>query len=122
MTDPTHPTDETVDGLHRLDSPIVIRPAPVDAVRPWRWTTATITIAALVLAAINAPAIAGWFDELTPGPISEPLRAPIAGWTAGAARLRLDQPRVWLRQRWSAAQDLRFGSEQPGQKGAAAGR
>ena len=122
MTDSPHPTAETVDGHHRLDTPVAIRPAPIDARRPWRWTTGTIAVAALTLAAVNAPAVGGWFDELTPGPLSEPLRAPIAGWTAATDRLGLDVPRAWLRRRWTAAQDLRFGKEQPGQKGAAAGR
>lgn len=122
MIDATHPTDETVDGHDRLDTPVVVRPAPVDKRRPWRWTTGTIAVAALFLAVLNAPAAGGWFDELTPGPLSEPLRGPIAGWTAAAERLGLNTPRNWLRRRWTAAQGLRFGSEQPGQKGAAAGR
>ena len=122
MTDATHPTDETIDGRHRLDSSVVIRPAPVDTHHPWRWTTGAIAVAALILAALNAPAVGSWFDELAPGRLSEPLRAPVAGWTGAAEDLRLNDPRAWLRARWTAAQDLRFGNEQPGQKGAAAGR
>jgi len=122
MTDAAHPTNETIDGRHRLDSPVVIRPSPVDKRQPWRWTTGTIAVAALILAAFNAPAVGGWFDALSPGPLSEPLRGPIAGWTAATERLGLNAPRGWLRRRWTAAQDLRFGNEQPGQKGAAAGR
>lgn len=113
-----HDHDSPADH-HRLDTPVTVAPAPVDSVRPWRWTTGTIAAAALFLAVFNAHAIGGWFDELTPGPLTAPLGRPVAGWTAATAGL--DRPRRWLRAQWLAAQARRFGHEQPGQQGAAAG-
>ena len=116
-----HPTGEAPHGRHRLDTPVNVPPAEVDARRPQRWTSAALAAATAFLALANAHAIGEWFDELTPSPLTEPLRAPIGRWTQATASLGLDAPRVWLRTRWQAARARRFNTEHPGQQGAAAG-
>ena len=57
-----------------------------------------------------------WFDELTPGPATEPLRVPVERWSAATARL--DAPRASMRAVWERLKAARFGAEQPGQQGA----
>lgn len=105
--------------IAEVGSPVVVPADPVDAVRPWRWMTQVIGIATLFLAVFNAHAIGGWFDELPPARLTEPLRQPIARWTAMTVRLGLDTPRAAVRSRWEAAQAARFGDEQPGEDGSA---
>lgn len=104
-----------------VGSPVLIAPDPVDAVRPWRWTTGVIATATALLLVLNGHSAGDWFDELTPGAITEPLRAPIGGWTGTTARAGLDAPRARLHALWGRARALRFGSEQPGERGAAEG-
>lgn len=104
-----------------VGSPVLVTPDAVDAARPWRWTTGVIATATALLLLFNAHAAGEWFDELTPGPTTEPLRAPITGWTAGTARVGLDAPRARLHAAWGRVKELRFGSEQPGERGSAVG-
>ena len=103
-----------------VGSPVLIAPDPVDAARPWRWTSTVIAVATAVLFVFNAHAIGDWFDELTPSAKTEPLRAPIAGWTERTARAGLDTPRGRLHGAWERVRAARFGNEQPGERGAAA--
>ena len=105
--------------LADIGSPVLLPPDPLDAVRPWRWTTATIAMAAAVLLAFNAHAAQAWFDDLTPSAASERLRAPIAALTRATAAL--DGPRARLARLWDRTRAARFGQEQPGEQGAAAG-
>ncbi len=105
--------------IAEVGSPVQVPPDPVDAFRPWTWMTGVIATATLFLAVFNAHAIGGWFDELPPSPLTEPLRRPIAQWAATTARLGLDAPRAAVRSRWEAAQAARFGGESPGENGAA---
>jgi hypothetical protein len=104
--------------IAEVGTPVAVDPDPVDRVRPWRWATVTIATATLFLALTNAHAVQGWFDERPPGSITEPLRAPIHAWSTLTGRLGLDAPRAMLRQRWQAAETMRFGKEQPGEAGA----
>jgi hypothetical protein len=104
--------------IAEVGTPVAVAPDPVDTASPWRWTTTAIAVAALFLTLTNAHAIQGWFDERPPGSITEPLRAPIRGWSALTARAGLDAPRAALRRRWQAAEAMRFGKERPGEAGA----
>jgi hypothetical protein len=101
-----------------VGSPVLVSPDPVDAAAPWRWTTGVIASAALLLAVLNAHAIGAWFDDLVPGPATEPLRAPIGRWTAVTQAHGLDTLRTVLRSGWENVRDARFANEQPGQQGA----
>lgn len=105
--------------LAAIGSPVLLPPDAVDAARPWRWTTVAIAVAVAVLIAFNAHAAQAWFDELTPGPASEPLRAPIAALTRATAPF--DGARARLAGLWDRARAARFGHEQPGEQGATAG-
>ncbi len=107
--------------IAEVGTPVAVAPDPVDTVRPWRWATVTIAVATSFLMLTNAHAIQSWFDERPPGSITEPLRAPIRGWSALTARAGLDAPRAALRRRWQAAEAARFGKEQPGEGGSEAG-
>lgn len=104
-----------------VGSPVLLTPDAADQDRPWRWTTLTIALCAALLLLVNAHAIGEWFDALTPGPLTEPLRRPVERWTSATAAAGLDAPRAALHRRWERLRDLRFGTEQPGQRGAAAG-
>lgn len=97
---------------------MLVTPDPIDGRRPWRWTTGVIATATAVLLLFNAHSAGEWFDELTPGPATEPLRAPVTRLTGTTARL--DGPRARLHAAWERVRGLRFGSEQPGERGAAA--
>ena len=103
-----------------VGSPVLITPDPVDAARPWRWTSTVIAVATALLFVLNAHAIGDWFDELTPGTTTEPLRAPIGDWTERTERAGLDTPRARLHAVWERVRAARFGNEQPGERGAAA--
>ena len=105
--------------IAEVGAPTLLPPDPVDARRAGRWTSVTILVAATCLALFNAQAIGGWLDEMAPGPLNAPLRAPVAAWVARTHPL--DAPRAGLRAWWLHARAARFGREQPGQQGAAAG-
>lgn len=107
-------------SIAEIGSPVLVTPDPVDARGPWRWMTGVIATATAVLLFFNAHAIGDWFDELTPGPSTEPLRAPITSWTGRTARL--DAPRAGLHATWERVRAARFGGEEPGERGAAAGQ
>ena len=107
-------------SIAEVGSPVLITPAAIDAERPWRWTTTAILVAAALLLAFNAHSVGEWLDELTPGPTTEPLRAPITGWTGATQRRGLDGPRAALHAGWERVRAARFGDEQPGARGAAA--
>ena len=77
-----------------VGSPVLVPHAAIDERHPRRWTSATIVVAAALLALFNAPAIGAWFDDLPPRGATEPLRA-----------------------RWKAAQAARFDNERPGERG-----
>lgn len=100
-----------------VGSPVLVPHAAIDERHPRRWTSATIVVAAALLALFNAPAIGAWFDDLPPRGATEPLRAPIARWATMTAGRSLDAPRAWLRARWKAAQAARFDNERPGERG-----
>lgn len=106
-------------SIAEVGAPTVLPPDPVDARRPGWWTSVTIAVAALSLALCNAQAIGGWVDEMTPGPLNTPLRAPVAAWVARVQRL--DTPRARVRGWWQRARAARFGTEQPSEQGASAG-
>lgn len=101
-----------------IGSPVLVTPDPVDDRAPLRWTTGVIAGATVLLAVLNAHAVGAWFDELTPGPASEPLRAPVGYWTGTTQAHGLDAPRALLRSGWEKVRGARFGREQPGQPGA----
>jgi len=105
--------------IAEIGSPVAVLPAAIDRRHPWRWTTTSLALAALLLALAEGPAIAGWVDDLPPGPVAAALQRPAQAWAGITARARLDMPAAWLRQRWKAAQQARFGSEAPGEAGAA---
>ncbi len=106
-------------SIAEVGAPTLLTPDPVDTRRAGRWTGVTITVAALSLALCNAQAIGGWVDEITPGPLNMPLRAPVAAWVVRVERL--DTPRARVRVWWQRARAARFGAEQPGEQGATAG-
>jgi hypothetical protein len=106
-------------AIAEVGSPVLLPPDPADTHAPWRWTTGVIAAATLLLGVLNAHAIGEWFDELTPGPVSEPLRAPVGYWTGATAARGLDAPRAALRRGWEGVRAARFGKEQPGEQGAA---
>lgn len=105
--------------IAEVGSPVLLPADPVDTARPLGWATVAGLFATATLALANAPALSGWFDELTPTPLSERLRAPVEWWGRTTSSLTLDQPRRALRARWKAAQAARFGKERPGEQGAA---
>ncbi len=121
MTDPAHPTGEAPHGEHQLDSPVSLPPGPSERRNGWRWTTVAIATATLALAAFDAPALQGWFDELPASPLTEPLRAPIARLDAATAAAGIDRPVRWLHDRWQALRAARFGGEESGEHGEDAG-
>ena len=104
-----------------VGSPVLITPNAVDAVRPWRWTTGVIATATAVLLVLNAHSAGDWFEELTPGPMTEPLRGPVLGWAGRTEAAGLDAPRARLHALWGRVRKARFGGEEPGERGAAQG-
>lgn len=105
--------------IAEIGSPVALPPAPIDRRRPWRWTTTSLAVATLLLALGDGPAMTGWANDLPPGPVAAALREPLAAWADGTARWHLDAPGTWLRQQWLQARKARFGSETPGEAGAA---
>lgn len=105
--------------IAEIGSPVALPPAPVDRRRPWGWTTTSIVLAAVLLALAEGGAMADWADDLPPGPVAAALQPPVHRWADLTAREHLNGPAAWLRQRWKAAQKARFGSEEPGEAGAA---
>lgn len=108
-------------SIAEVGSPVLIAPAAIDGVRPWRWMTGVIAVASAVLLLGNAPTGDDWLGEFPPNRLTQTLRGPVAGWTAATRRLALDRPHAALHAGWKRVRGLRFGSEQPGEKGAAAG-
>ena len=106
-------------AIAEVGSPVLIAPAPVDALSPWRWMTGVIAAATLVLLVFNARTIDDWAGELAPNRLTALLRGPTAAWAA--ATDRLDAPRARLHATWTRVRAARFGKEQPGEQGAAAG-
>ncbi|WP_010544089.1 hypothetical protein [Sphingomonas elodea] len=106
--------------IAEIGSPVVLPPAAVDRRRPWRWTTTSIVVAALLLALVQGPAMADWADDLPPGPVAAALQPHAHAWADLTTRAHLDAPAAWLRQHWKAAQGARFGAEEPGEAGATA--
>ena len=78
-----------------------------------------LAVAAVLLLLVNAHAIGGWFDELTPNPLTERIGPPVDALVA--ATRRLDAPRAGLAARWDKAKAARFGSEQSGEEAGGAG-
>ena len=105
--------------IAEVGAPTLLPPAPIDARAPGWWTSVTVIVAAACLALFNAQAVGGWLDEMAPGPLDAPLRSPVAAWVARTHPL--DAPRAGVRGWWQRARAARFGKEQPGQQGAAAG-
>lgn len=105
-----------------VGSPVLIAPDAVDARGALGWVSEVIVVATALLLLLNAHAMQGWFDELTPGPTIEPLRKPIAAWQGATARAGLDTPRARLHGWWDRTRALRFGHEQPGQQGEGEGQ
>ena len=107
-------------ALAEVGSPVLIATDPIDARAPWRWQTGAIAAATALLLLFNAHAVLGWVDELAPGPATEWLRGPITGWARTTQAAGLDAPRSEMHTRWAKVRQARFGSEQPGEQGAAA--
>ncbi len=105
--------------IAEVGSPVNLPPAPVDHRAPWRWTTASIAVAALLLALGNGPAMSAWVDDLPPGQLASALHAPVYSWSAFTARWSLDRPSHWLRSQWLQARKARLGREDPGDAGTA---
>lgn len=99
-----------------VESPIQVLFDPIDDYAPLRWTTATIATAALFLAVFNAPVIADGLDDIPQSHAIETLRPPTESWQRATTAYYM--PREWLRNRWDAARNLRFGQENPGEQGA----
>lgn len=76
--------------------------------RPLAWTSVTIAVATLFLAATNATAINGWAVELEPSPLTARVAAASGWWLAATDRAGLGGPRAWVHARWEAAQAGRF--------------
>lgn len=108
-------------SIAEVGSPVLVAPAPADAARPWRWMTGVIVTATAVLLLGNAPTGDDWLGELAPNRVTQSLRGPVAAWTGTTRAARLDRPHAALHAGWKRVRGLRFGSEQPGEKGAAAG-
>ncbi len=108
-------------SIAEVGSPVLIAPAPVDAVQPWRWMTGVIATATAVLLLGNAPTGDEWLGELAPNRLTQTLRGPVGAWAATTRKAALDRPHATLHDGWKRVRGLRFGSEQPGEKGAAAG-
>lgn len=106
--------------IAEIGSPVVLPPVAIDRRRPWTWTTTSLVVAAVLLALSEGPAMADWVDDLPPGPVAAALQPPVHAWATLTTRAHLDAPAAWLRQRWKAAQGARFGTEEPGEAGAAA--
>ncbi|WP_174292596.1 hypothetical protein [Sphingomonas bacterium] len=102
-----------------VGSPVLIAADPVDDDAAWRWTSVTIAVATVLLVLLNADAVSGWFDDLTPNTVVEQAHAPVAGWADATRRGGLDAPRATLHAAWQKVRAARFGSEQPGERGAA---
>ena len=108
-------------AIAEVGSPVLIAPDRVDAARPWRWMTTVIAVATLVLLVFNARTIDDWAVELAPNRLTVLLRVPTAGWAGTATSTGIDGPRARLHATWSRVRAARFGKEQPGEQGAAAG-
>lgn len=104
--------------IAEVGSPVLIAADPIDAQRPWRWTTTVIVVATAFLAVCNAGTAVAWLDELTPRPAVERLRGPMEGWSRATTALGLATGRAHLRDWWRRAREARFGNEQAGEPGA----
>ena len=108
-------------AIAEVGSPVLVAPDPVDEAAPWRWQTGLLAIATAVLLVLNAHSIDDWATELAPNRLTQLLRAPVSGWMQTARANGLDAPRARLHATWGRVRQARFGSEQPGEQGAAAG-
>ena len=108
-------------AIAEVGSPVLIAPDPVDVVQAWRWQTGAIALATAVLVVFNAHSLGDWATELAPNRLTQLLRGPASGWAARAQASGLDAPRARLHATWGSVRAARFGSEQPGEQGAAAG-
>lgn len=105
--------------IAEIGSPVNLVPAQVDRRAPWRWTTASMVVAALLLALGNGTGLSEWADDLPPGPVAAALQEPLHAWAAFTVRWHQDRPARWLRSQWMQARKARFGNEQPDAAGAA---
>lgn len=78
------------------------------------WTTATILLAALLLALFNAQSFRSWAEDLPPGPNTPALVRVASGWETAMATAGLGEPQTRMRRGWNRAQQTRW----PGQPGA----
>ena len=108
-------------AIAEVGSPVLIPPAAVDGEHPWRWMTTAIAVATAVLLVVNARTVDDWAVELAPNRLTVLLRVPTSGWAGMAERTGLDAPRAHLHATWTRVRAARFGKEQPGEQGAAAG-
>jgi hypothetical protein len=81
--------------------------------RPLRWASEIVATASLILLLFNAGAVAGWANELEPGPLTVPAIAAADGWHGFTRRLGLDRPVETMRGRWREAQSARFAGTEP---------
>ena len=103
-------------SMAEVGSPVDIPPDAIDRENARDWTSIAIAVAALFLLVFNAHAIGGWFDELTPSPVTEKIGPPVDAIVA--ATQPLDGPRAGLAATWDEAKAARFGNEQSGEEGA----
>jgi hypothetical protein len=76
--------------------------------RPLLWITTVIAFASATLLAINAVALQGWVDALTPSGPQARAADLVTRWTGMTVDAGLDAPRAALHARWKAAQAARF--------------
>jgi len=71
-----------------------------------RWTSRTILVATLLLAALNSPSIQTWATTLPPTWGSQTIDDLAVVWTSRLEELGLDQPRTVVHDHYQAVQQL----------------
>ena len=79
--------------------------------RPLRWASEIVATASLTLLLLNAGTVAGWANELAPGPVTEPAIVAAERWHELTRGVGLDRPVEAMRARWREAQAARFAGQ-----------
>lgn len=93
-------------------SPIDLPSDKNDRKRAGLWTGIVISTASLLLALLNAEAVADWADSLAPTIWTAPIVSTADSWRDLAAEIGLSVPRDFLHRYWKKLEALHFSNQE----------
>ncbi|MFT8736783.1 MAG: hypothetical protein ABF760_04900 [Zymomonas mobilis] len=93
-------------------SPIDLPTNINDRKRAGLWTGMVISTASLLLALLNAEAVADWADALAPTAWTAPIVATADSWRDMTVKTGLSAPRDFLHRYWKKLEALHFSNQE----------